>query len=114
MINRPVYDIHVPLGPAELAAAHAEAGLTVTSARYFLSTNFGVLNTNGLDPRVLATRAKLAFCVNLGRMSKAVWIFEERVRPLRATRTFAPYVVVTARHDGDRVRPGYGSAANSA
>jgi 2-polyprenyl-3-methyl-5-hydroxy-6-metoxy-1,4-benzoquinol methylase len=96
-INRPVYDLHVGLAPQDLAAAHASAGMTVTGAGYFLSTNFGVLNTNGLDPEARATRAKRALCVNLGRVSKAVWALEARSRPLRATRLFAPYVVVTAR-----------------
>jgi len=95
-INRPVYDLHVPLAPRELAGAHADAGMTVTAAQYFLSTHFGVLNTNGLDPQARATRAKLSLCVNLGRLSKAVWSVEARVRPLKATRMFAPYVVVTA------------------
>lgn len=96
-INRPVYDMHVRLTPRDLATAHAVAGMTVAAAQYFLSTNFGVLNTNGLDPEALSTRAKLALCVNLGRLSKAVWSVEERVRPLKATRLFAPYVFVTAR-----------------
>lgn len=96
-INRGVYDMHVRLAPSDLAAAHGNAGLAVTSSRYFLSTNFGVLNTNGLDAGAWATRAKLALCVNLGRVSKAIWAIEEHLRPLKATRMFAPYVVVTAR-----------------
>lgn len=96
-INRPVYDMHMRLTPGDLARAHAAAGMTVTAAHYFLSTNFGVLNTNGLEPQAPATRAKLALCVNLGRLSKAIWSVEERVGPLRATRIFAPYVLVTAR-----------------
>ncbi len=96
-INRGVYDMHVRLAPSDLAAAHGNAGLAVSSTRYFLSTNFGVLNTNGLDAGAWATRAKLALCVNLGRVSKAIWAIEEHLRPLKATRMFAPYVVVTAR-----------------
>jgi 2-polyprenyl-3-methyl-5-hydroxy-6-metoxy-1,4-benzoquinol methylase len=96
-INHPVYDLHVRLTPRALACAHTSAGMTVTAAHYFLSTNFGVLNVNGLDPEACATRAKRALCVNLGRVSKGVWALEERLRPLKATRTFAPYVVVTAR-----------------
>jgi len=96
-INRRVYDLHVRLTPRDLAKAHADAGLTVHAAHYFLSTNFGVLNTNGLDERSRMTRAKLALCVNLGRVSKGIWTIEELVRPLKPTRIFAPYLVVTAR-----------------
>jgi len=59
--------------------------------------DFGVLNTNGLDPPARATRAKFALCVNLGRVLKAIWVLEERVRPVKPTRMFAQYVVVIAR-----------------
>ena len=33
-LNRPIYELHVPLTPASLAQAHADAGLDVLEACY--------------------------------------------------------------------------------
>jgi cyclopropane fatty-acyl-phospholipid synthase-like methyltransferase len=99
LINPAVYDLHVPLSPKMLVDAHEAAGLAVSDARFFLSTNFGVLNVNGLDA-TLATRVKAAVCANLSRLSKAVWRLEDRRGPLRATRLLSPYVICVAAEEG--------------
>jgi len=89
-INRKVYDLHVPLGVKELADAHA--GLHVGWADYFLATNFGVLNLNGVDNAPGRER----LIRGLSRLSKLVWAVERRTRPLPATRAFSPYVACVA------------------
>lgn len=43
-VNRPAYDIHVPLTREQLRAAHAGAGLEVLSCDYLLFSNLNVLN----------------------------------------------------------------------
>lgn len=97
--NRPVYDIHVPMGAPELAAAHRAAGLTVHESTYFLSTGFGILNLNGIDPR--SCRGRAWTLRQLSRASKAVWTLEDRAgRPLPASRTLSPYVVCVAARPG--------------
>jgi SAM-dependent methyltransferase len=94
-INPDVYGIHVRLGPRALAAAHEAAGLAVRRSEFLLSTNFGVLNVSDLEAGTY-TRVKAALCANLSRLSKLVWAIEERLKPLPATRAFAPYVVCVA------------------
>jgi 2-polyprenyl-3-methyl-5-hydroxy-6-metoxy-1,4-benzoquinol methylase len=94
-LNPDVYDIHVPLTAESLARAHREAGLEDAESAYFLSASFGVVNLNGL-PEDVATRSKRVLVNALSRGSKLVWALEERMRPLPATRAFAPYVVATA------------------
>lgn len=100
VINPAVHAIHVPLSARTLAEAHEAAGLAVIDARFFLSTNFGVLNVNGLERGTRATRSKAALCAHLSRLSKAIWAIEQRTRPLPGTRFLSPYVVCVASNFG--------------
>lgn len=103
-MNRDVFEIHQPLSVAELDAAHRDAGLRIESSGYLLSTNFGVVNLHGLPegPR----KRRLAFALlQLTRLSKLVWMFEDRFRPLPATRWFGAYAAVDARR-GEEPEPG--------
>jgi hypothetical protein len=97
LINPAVYSMHVRLSPRALAAAHEQVGLAQVQARYFMSTNFGVANVNGLDEHARSTRAKAALLRNLSRLSKIVWAFEDGVRLLPPTQLLSPYVVCVAR-----------------
>jgi SAM-dependent methyltransferase len=94
-VNRPVYDIHVPLTAEALAAAHNRAGLRVDHAGRLLAVNFGVVNLNGL-PDTRKTRTLERIRGYLGRASKLVWLIENRTRPLPASRALSPYVVCSA------------------
>jgi 2-polyprenyl-3-methyl-5-hydroxy-6-metoxy-1,4-benzoquinol methylase len=100
VLNRSVYDRHVPLDTAALRRAHELSGLRVHACRYFLSTSYSVANVHGLDPSLWSTRAKNFLRVNLGRASKAVWALEQAAHvELPAVRMLAPYVVCVARKD---------------
>jgi 2-polyprenyl-3-methyl-5-hydroxy-6-metoxy-1,4-benzoquinol methylase len=96
VINPDVFAIHVPLTAPALAEAHRNAGLRVESSGYLLSTNFGVANLHGV-PDSFRARCFAAALLQLTRVSKLVWMFEGRYRPLPATRTFAPYAACCAR-----------------
>lgn len=97
-INPAVFEIHRPLTASALAEAHREAGLRVESSDYLLSTNFGIANLHGLadGPR---TRRLGAALLQLTRLSKLVWMFEDRFRPLPATRAFGAYAAVCAQRE---------------
>src|SRR5215203_5685584 len=99
LFNPVVLDLHVPLGPRELADAHRRAGLANARSGYFVSTNFGVVNLHGLDGRSLTTRVKSVISLGLARLSQVVWLVEQtsRIR-LPARRAWAGYVVCV----GDR------------
>jgi 2-polyprenyl-3-methyl-5-hydroxy-6-metoxy-1,4-benzoquinol methylase len=96
LLNPAVFAIHVPLTEAALADAHRAAGLQVESSEYLLSTNFGVVNLHGL-PDAPRTRRRAALLLQLTRLSKLVWMVEDRFGSLPASRAFAPYAACVAR-----------------
>jgi SAM-dependent methyltransferase len=95
LLNPDILAIHVPLGPEELEAAHRVSGIVNVRARYFSSTNFGVLNMHGVDPSRRSTAAKELTRKSLVRFSRAVWALEKHV-PLPATGFLSGYVVCVA------------------
>lgn len=99
VMNRPVYDIHVPLDAEKLRAAHENAGLEVVQSGYFMSVNLGVPNVAGL-PSGLGTSLKKVLLAGMIVLSRGIWWLERHTRPLPATRYFSPYVVVVARSPG--------------
>lgn len=87
-INKPVYDVHVPLTARGLAEAHREAGLRVVASDYLVPINLGICNLSGLSGiRNSATGKVLRFLI---RLSYFVWLLNE-IHPLPATRVFAGY-----------------------
>lgn len=96
-VNRPVYDIHVPLDAQMLQQAHTKAGLEVESCSHLMSTNFGVPNLNGLDPTQMTTRMKRILLRGLHLFSHLIYWIEEKTTPLPATRLLSPYIVCVAR-----------------
>jgi 2-polyprenyl-3-methyl-5-hydroxy-6-metoxy-1,4-benzoquinol methylase len=96
IMNRPVYDIHVPLDEPRLREAHAAAGLEIVSSGYLMSLNLGVPNVAGLPPSV-ATKIKSVLLMGMIAVSRVVWWFEDHLFRLPATRYFSPYVTVVAR-----------------
>ncbi|HEY3821369.1 MAG TPA: class I SAM-dependent methyltransferase [Polyangiaceae bacterium] len=97
LLNKPVYDIHVPLDATALASAHERAGLTVEACDYLVFLNFGVLNLNGLPPNTATFAAKRALLALARRAAFVCAAVEERTHALPLTRTAASYVVAVAR-----------------
>lgn len=98
-INREIYDIHVPLDRELLANAHRSAGLKVLQCDYFLSTNFGVLNLNGLDQKSISWRMKNIFRKMMLYLSGLVWIYERAFGPIKPNRLLSPYVNCVAQKE---------------
>ena len=98
VIDPAVYRAHVPLSPAELAAAHRSCGLSVLTARYAMTANFSVVNFNGSGSRVPpAIGLRLASWV-----SKFVWSLERIGLPELPNQLISPYAVVLAQRRQDR------------
>jgi len=95
--NRPVFDVHVPLDKSALATAHEKGGLDVLACEYFMSTNFGVINLHGVARNSLNGFAKRAGLALLTRLSRAIWIAEDLVRPIPPNKFTSPYVICVAR-----------------
>ncbi|WP_114109632.1 bifunctional 2-polyprenyl-6-hydroxyphenol methylase/3-demethylubiquinol 3-O-methyltransferase UbiG [Thalassospira xiamenensis] len=96
-LNRSIYDIHVPLTPDQVRVAHEASGLDVIETKYFLSTNFGIVNLgspNKTNPTWWAKKITLAV---LTRLSMAAWWAERKNIKLSARGSFSPYINCVAR-----------------
>src|SRR3954471_11820530 len=100
VINKPVYDIHVPHSRESLANHHRAAGLDVVHAEYVVPTDFGVVETDGA-PRTALLPTLERILYGLRRLTGAVWWIDRRVR-VPATRMFSGFVLVAARKPGGR------------
>jgi 2-polyprenyl-3-methyl-5-hydroxy-6-metoxy-1,4-benzoquinol methylase len=97
-LNRPVYDIHVPLDAQALAEAHRRAGLTVLACDNFMSSNFGVCNLEGIKPRTPSWLAKKSILALLVRLSWLTWLVEDKLgSEFKANHLTSPYINCVAR-----------------
>lgn len=96
ILNRGIYDIHIPLTPTQLQSAHEAAGLCEVKANYFLSTNYGVVNLGDPNRRIPIWWAKKIALAVLVRISMAVWWVERMSGKLPVSQTFSPYINCTA------------------
>jgi 2-polyprenyl-3-methyl-5-hydroxy-6-metoxy-1,4-benzoquinol methylase len=89
MINRPIFDIHVPLNRNALMQAHRINGLRVISCDYFLFANLGVLNFENLKGGLFYKGAsRLRSLIN-----KVAWVCERAIPiMLKPNRWSSPYI----------------------
>ncbi len=93
VLDRRVYDVHIPLDRRRLLQATRDAGLHVSSCAYFMAWNWSVINIS--DWRG-PTRLRLAGRVQSGA-SKALWWLERRGLAMPPNRLTSPYIVAVAR-----------------
>lgn len=97
-INRPVFDVHVPLDAAALRRAHELAELEVLDCSFFMSSNFGVLNLNGIKRESVGWVCKKIFLALMVRVSRLVWFVEDHLTgEMEARSLTAPYINCIAR-----------------
>jgi len=96
-INRPVYDIHNPLDREKFMNTHAETDCKVIECEYFMSTNFGVCNLNGVRRNSIKWLMKKVILALLSRISMLTWRIEKRYRALPVSRFFSPYIQCIAK-----------------
>jgi hypothetical protein len=91
-LDREIYDVHVPMDANALAAAHRNAGLSVSRCEYLLSANFAVVNHPGIRPRLLnnAVRSMLIGATGL------IWAAERIGVRMPPSRLMSPYVSCVA------------------
>lgn len=97
LLNRPVFDIHNPLNAQQFERAHEIAGCEIIECYYFMSTNFGVCNLNGIPQKTIEWIIKKVTLAVLVRVSMFVWRVEEKVGGLNPRRFFSPYINCIAR-----------------
>jgi SAM-dependent methyltransferase len=88
MINRSIFDIHVPLDKKSLERVHQINGLRIISCDYFLFSNFGVLNLENLR------KSRLFEWVIYTRswFNIAIWTLERVIPFLKPNRWSSPYI----------------------
>lgn len=88
ILNRNVFDIHVPLSLEHLADIHRKNGFSVLSCDYFLLANFGVLNLENLREHPL-----LQWILPLRSWTnKLIWILEKFIPFLMPNPWSSPYI----------------------
>ena len=97
LINRRVYDMHVPMTADMLARAHADAGLEVLDSHYLMSANLNVSFLDQNAPRPLQTFVN----GSMYALTRFVWALETVGIKLPVTAFASPYVVVVARKPSD-------------
>ena len=93
-LDRSVYDIHNPHGPATLAAAHATAGLQVEQTDLIGATGFNMLSSC-LNPGTSAQK-RLAYKALAG-VSRATSLWEARCFRLPTSEALSPLMYCIAR-----------------
>jgi len=93
ILNRRIYDMHVPHDLRSFLQGHEAAGLEVLDYGYLCSNNFGVLGScvTKKPGAVWATYASLSL------ISLLTWHLEDRVHELPTSKTFSPYIFVLSK-----------------
>ncbi len=96
-LNRPVYDIHVPLDKNDLKSAIENAGLTPVLNKYFLAVSFAI-TLDGIDGKKIPYYIwKKLFVKLLRYSSKVIWILEMTFGTLPAGRFLSGGIITAAR-----------------
>ena len=88
VVNRSIFDIHVPLDKRSLVRAHQINGLRIISCNYFLFANFGALNLENLRGSRLL---EWVICAR-SWFNNAIWTLERVIPFLRPNRWSSPYI----------------------
>ena len=92
-VDRDIYDIHVPLSCAMLAAAHQTSNLKIEEAQYFMGLHLGVVNSGRHAGRPVDKILRRALSIP----GKLLWIAEKTGVRLPANKLTSPYIFVLAR-----------------
>lgn len=93
LLDRKVYDAHIPMTAESLCAAHQKAGLSVLRCDYMLSANFAMITHPNVRPRLLNRLVRLALIGITG----LVWTIERLGIPIPPSRFMSPYVFCAAK-----------------
>jgi 2-polyprenyl-3-methyl-5-hydroxy-6-metoxy-1,4-benzoquinol methylase len=88
VINRPIFDVHVPLDRNDLVRAHQAERFERISCRYFLFFHLGVLNFENWKGGFLYSTASTIRTV----INRLVWGTEKAIPFLRPNRWTSPYI----------------------
>ena len=104
LVNKPVFDIHIPMSTDTLAAQHRAAGLDVLKCEYVVAPDFGVLNLAGLQQNLIwRIKDRLLFALRL--FTGFAWWLDQKIGPVSPGRLSAGFVICIARKPMNAVAP---------
>ena len=97
LLNRAVYDIHVPIKAGRLGEAHRDAGCELLECEYFVATSFGVCSLNGIPQEGVGWTVRKGTKRILESFSLCAWLLEKAIGTLPEKGVLSPYVNCLAR-----------------
>ncbi len=95
ILNKKIYDIHVPLNLEDIVAEHEAAGFEIKEATYFLIANFCIININNLMHKKLLYKILLK---TASISSKILWILDYIIPIIKPNRFLSPYIICVAQN----------------
>ena len=99
VMNRPVYDIHVPMDKEFLDAAIAKAGLKLVESKYFLSVSFAV-ELGPKEGKLPFYWPKKIFLKAIRYGSKLIWLLESFLGSFPERRLWSGGIISAAKRPG--------------
>jgi SAM-dependent methyltransferase len=97
LVNRAVYDIHVPLDERALIEAHRAAGLSLIDCNYLMSFNLAVVNTRHAQAGFVGRTVRKTLAYAFLAVSHLVWAVERFSGPFPRTQRWSPLLIAVAR-----------------
>ena len=96
-LNKPVYDVHVPLGTDDMENAIEKSGLKKEMNEYFLALSFAI-TLEGIDGKPIPYyKMKKLFVKSIRYASKIIWIFENMLGTIPAGKILSGGIFTSAR-----------------
>jgi len=96
--NKEIYNIHNPLSKNDFEMACHKANVEIIDTKYFLSNNFGVLNSETLSGYKYIV-VKIINAI-LSRISLGIFLFEKYLFKLPTSKIFSPYIHIITKNKG--------------
>ncbi len=93
LLDRGMYDAHVPMSREELASAHREAGLEIESCDYFMPICLEVINVERWPRNLLHWFTIYSHTA----ISRAVWFVDDHIVRLPHNRWTSPFICCVSR-----------------
>ena len=96
IMNKTVYDIHVPMDKHQLENSIRKAGLELFFSEYFLAISFAVTLEGRDGNRIAFFGIKKFILKSMRYASKIIWAVENITRPLHASKLFSGGIITAA------------------
>ena len=93
IVDKQVYDVHVPLCKDKLAIANTKADLDLIACEYFMSISLSIVNSGSFSQN----RFNKLFRHVISSLSKICWILEKYGLKIPVNKLTSPYIISVAK-----------------